>query len=232
MSFALQLSCVTRHYYPATVENLKKLCAILSIEYQEIEDATCCGLPYFEKGELKTAKTIGSQNLNLYENKKILSCSTKCESVLTHKYPKLFNNTVSHNQAVQLAKNTSGLSALFEKLPVEYWESIHGNYFLVENCCSNVWLKKFTSIAKNCEWSFPQIHVTCCGAGTSLPTYNQDLSANLSKILLDDFALSGADFMVFEDDICRKQVDIVAAKQNISIKTLNFIDFLMLNQNG
>ncbi|MEZ4805781.1 MAG: (Fe-S)-binding protein [Bacteroidia bacterium] len=232
MSVALQLSCITRHYYPETVENLKKLCAILSIEFQEIENATCCGLPYFEKGELKTAKTIGSMNLTLYEHKQIMSCSSKCESVFTHMYPKLFNNTVSHNQAVQLSKNTTGLSDLLDKLPSEYFESLHGNYFLVENCCSKTRLKPYTLLAKNCEWSFPLIQATCCGAGTSLPTFNQNLSTELTKQLLDDFSNSKADYIVFEDDICRKQVEIVASKQNMSIKTLNFIDFLTLNQNG
>ena len=36
--------------------------------------------------------------------------------------------------------------------------------------------------------------------------------------------------MVFEDDICRKQVDIAANVSGIPVKTMNLIDLLMQNQ--
>ena len=59
---------------------------------------------------------------------------------------------------------------------------------------------------------------------------NTELSRQLGKTLISEFEKSGAIAMVFEDDICRKQVDIAANVSGIPVKTMNLIDLLMQNQ--
>jgi Fe-S oxidoreductase len=59
----LQIPCVMFHYFPDTVKNLELLCQSAGLQYSIPDNQTCCGLPYFEKGELKSAKAIAEYNL-------------------------------------------------------------------------------------------------------------------------------------------------------------------------
>jgi hypothetical protein len=62
-----------------------------------------------------------------------------------------------------------------------------------------------------------------------MPAADHALAGKMSEKLIEDFISSGAEAMVFEDDICRKQVDLVAAGTGNQVKTLNIIDLLMSN---
>lgn len=229
MSIALQIPCITRHFYPGTLDKLKQLCALAGFEIAIREQGTCCGLPYFEKGELKAAKSIGEYNLSVFGPDQLICGSTKCHSVYTLKYPKIFNNTVSHNTAVALAKSTLSLADVADKLPDASVEAIAGHYFLVNDCCSSQQSGRITGRLINCRWTMPALHSTCCGAGTSMPAAAHDLAGKMSAKLIEDFLSSGAEAMVFEDDICRKQIDLAAAGAGNQIKTMNIIDLLMSN---
>ncbi len=229
MSIALQISCITRHYYPQTLDNLKKMCSLAGINAGINEKITCCGLPYFEKGELKAAKAIGEMNLQNSGHESLICASPKCHSVYTQKYPKIFNNTVSHNTAVHLAKNSSSLSRITDNLPDQFLQSVEGNFFLLRDCCSFSDLNKTTARMTACNFILPLLGAACCGAGTSMPSSSPSIAAQMSSKLIDEFLASGAEAMVFEDDICRKQVDIVALSKSLPVKTMNIIDLIMQN---
>lgn len=229
MSIALQIPCITRHYYPGTLDKLKQLCLLAGFEIVTRDHGTCCGLPYFEKGELKAAKTIGEYNLSVFGQDHLICSSSKCHSSYTLKYPKIFNNTVSHNTAVGLAKNTLCLADVTDKLSDATVETVKGHYFMVKDCCSPLNTERITNRLTNCTWSVPAMHSTCCGAGTSMPSANHGLAGKMSEKLIENFLSSGADAMVFEDDICRKQVDLVSAASGQPVPTLNIIDLLMQN---
>lgn len=229
MPSALQISCITKHYYPETLDNFKKLCSILNLTYTEPSEATCCGLPYFDKGELKAAKNIAEYNLQVFGQNDIICNNSKCLNCYQIQYPKIFNNTVSHNNATHLAKNSKGINTLLPQISAKHLESISGHYFLVKDCCRAEWINSFIQKIPNCTWTLPALNNTCCGAGTSMAAENPEIARELSKTLISEFEKSGAIAMVFEDDICRKQVDISANATGIPVKTMNIIDLLMLN---
>ena len=230
MPSVLQISCITKHYYPETLENFKKLCSILNIKYTETNEATCCGLPYFDRGELKAAKTIAEYNLQVFGQNNLVCNSSKCLNCYQIQYPKVFNNTVSHNHATHLAKNSTGINSLLQQISMNTLETISGHYFLVKDCCNAEWLGELSGKMKNCSWTYPILKNTCCGAAASMASENTELSRQLGKTLISEFEKSGAIAMVFEDDICRKQVDIAANVSGIPVKTMNLIDLLMQNQ--
>lgn len=231
MPSALQISCITKHYYPETLDNFKKLCSILNIKYTETNEATCCGLPYFDRGELKAAKTIAEYNLQVFGQNDLVCNSSKCLNCYQIQYPKIFNNTVSHNNATHLAKNSSGINSLMQQISQDTLSAITGHYFLIKECCRTEWIGEFSKKMENCTWTFPNLINTCCGAGASMASENTELSRQMGKILIAEFEKSDAIAMVFEDDICRKQIDIVANASGIPVKTMNIIDLLMQNQN-
>jgi Fe-S oxidoreductase len=129
-----------------------------------------------------------------------------------------------------LAKNSKGLNTLFEKLNSKQLESLSGHYFLVKDCCRTEWIISLVNQMTQCTWTLPTLKNTCCGAGSSMASENPELARDLSKILISEFEQSGAIAMVFEDDICRKQVDIAANASGIPVKTMNIVDLLMQNQ--
>lgn len=230
MPSSLQISCVTKHYFPETSDNFRKLCGMLNIDFTEPSSSTCCGLPYFEKGELKAAKNIAEYNLQVFAPNNLLCSNSKCLNCYQIQYPKIFNNTVSHNNATHLAKNSQGLNTMALQLNSHFLETIKGHYFLVKDCCSSDWINGLTTKMNACVWVFPALSATCCGAGASLASENNEMARQLSKNLIIEFEKSGAEAMVFEDDICRKQLEIVAQSSGIPVKTLNIIDVLMQNQ--
>ena len=229
MPSALQISCITKHYYPETHDNFKKLCSTLNLTFTEANEATCCGLPYFDRGELKAAKNIAEYNLKVFGQNDLICNNSKCLNCYQNQYPKIFNNTVSHNNATHLAKNSKGLNTLVDKLNSKHLESISGHYFLVKDCCRAEWINALVDKMVQCTWTMPALNNTCCGAGSSMPSENPELAREMSKILISEFEKSGAIAMVFEDDICRKQVDIAANATGIPVKTMNIVDLLMQN---
>lgn len=229
MSFALQIPCVTQHFFPETMENLVKLCQHAKYTISIPDKQTCCGLPYFEKGELKTAKAIGEYNLGVFGGTSLICGSPKCQDTFSQKYPKIFNNTVSHNDSVSLARNTSGLSALLKRISPANGANISGKYFVIEHCqspdlVSNEQLAKFP----NCEWLFPRIEHGCCGAGTCMPTSNRQLSYQMAMNLLRQATEASADYIVTMDDICRRHLVNVATENNLPVKTLHIIDIFAM----
>lgn len=229
MPVALQIPCITNHYYPATLDNLTKMCALAGFSVQTNPQSTCCGLPYFEKGELKTAKSIGELNLKVFAQDKMVCCSTKCYSTYSVQYPKIFNNTVSHNEAVNLSKNLIPLSEICNKLSNSHFSAIEGHFFIVQDCCSISDIKNIVKRMDNALFVYPTFNSTCCGAGASMPSVAPSVAAEMTLVLIYDFLDSGAEAMVFEDDICRKQVDLVAQSKNIALKTFHVIDLIMKN---
>ncbi len=214
-----------QHYFPETMANLIKLCANAKYDVSVPENQTCCGLPYFEKGELKTAKSIGELNISLFSNRQIISGSPKCFDTFSLKYPKIFNNTVSHNESMTMARNTLGLPELFSKLTLNHIEAVDGIYYFIPACQGSG--KNYTAMLsqfKAATWVLPQLHATCCGAGTCMPTTNHDYAVQMAHTLLKEAVDSGVDFIVTEDDICRRHIENVAGKEHIGIKTLHIID--------
>lgn len=224
MAYALQIPCITLHYFPETMENIQKLCSSAGYQASINEHATCCGLPYFEKGELKAAKTIGEYNLKVYGSEAIISISPKCHKTYSEHYPDIFNNTVSHNDAVHLAKQIISLEAIISKIKTDKFKSAQGKYFYVRECCRTETLDPETIGLSNIEWVYSPLSTSCCGAGTSLPVSQPELSKNMAMALIEAFKSSGADAMVFEDDICRKHVLNVLGSD--TIKTYHIIDII------
>lgn len=226
MAYALRIPCVTVHFFPQTAENMLKLCRLSGIEVRVPDNAGCCGLPYFEKGELKIAKTIGEANLAVAGQDDQICLDIKCRHTFEFHYPKIFNNTVSHNATMQMVKQIKGLEFILDKLNLDKIKHIQGSYFFVRECCQTSQTFNSSQLLSKVNWHYPFMQFTCCGAGSSMPTSNKSLSDQMALSLIDEFTATGASAMVFEDDICRKHVENVASARQITIQTLNIIDLI------
>jgi L-lactate dehydrogenase complex protein LldE len=225
MSFALQIPCVMQHYFPETMANLIKLCANAKYTVSIPEQQTCCGLPYFEKGELKTAKSIGEYNLSVFSGNSLICGSPKCCDTYAVKYPKIFNNTVSHNESVNLSKNTVDLETLFEKVTLTSAKAVNGKYYLIPNCQSSTReLGFYTSRFPNGQWLFPRLNATCCGAGTCMSVTNKEYASKMAMTLIHEAIEEQADYIITMDDICRQHILNIARENQVDIKTLHLID--------
>lgn len=224
MTKVCHIACITQHEYPDTVKHYEQIMKHLGIEWKINEQLSCCGLPYFEKGELTAAKTIAEYHLNALNQTDLVCHSSKCQQTFTEHYNTIFNNTALHLDANAMIKR---VQSIFDVLPniLPQLKSEKAHYYWVSNCCqskANTFYKQMQGI----EWSEAPMGTTCCGAGTSLPAVDPLLSADLSEQMINDFKQSGASCMVFEDDICRKQIDAFAQSKGLSIATYNLIDII------
>lgn len=226
MAYALQIPCVTMHYFPDTVESIQKLCQSAGFQASIPETSTCCGLPYFEKGELLQAKSIGEYNLSIFGQNNVISISPKCHNTYSQQYPDIFNNTVSHNDATHLARHLIHLIDLLSNIPKEKFKPLKGHYFYVRECCRAQEFDVNSLNLTGINWTFSSLSPTCCGAGSSLPVNNKELSIKMAQALISDFKNSGAEAMVFEDDICRQHLINTANISQETISTFHLIDII------
>lgn len=226
MPVALQIPCNTLHFFPITAENLKKICSAAGLNFNVPDDATCCGLPLFEKGETKAAKNIGEYNLKLYGQNQIVCTSPKCKCAFETHYPKIFNNTVSHNTSMNLMRNISDLKDIVKRIDLNKLNQISGNYFKVRECGNSINLFELIPNNESLIWHQGYMNATCCGAGTSFPCTGDKTGKEMAESLINQYLDSGAQAMVFEDDICRKHVMNVAEANRTSINTFNIIDLI------
>lgn len=213
------------HNFPETVKNIELLCQSAKIPFTIPENQTCCGLPYFEKGELKTAKTVAEYNLGVFGESDVICTSLKCKDTFTVKYPKIFNNTVSHNQSVRLANATKGLDYLFDKANPEKAELIAGKYFFIPDCAieKNIqldWISRF----KNAEFHFAKLENTCCGAGYCLPSTNKTEADKMTSALIHQAIETGSESIVTTNEICLQQIIHVINANNHILKAKHLID--------
>ncbi len=229
MKVALKIPCVMQHYFSETAENFKAICTKLNIEYIIPENQTCCGLPYFEKGEMAAAKTVAEYNLKVFAEHKTLTSALACHKTYTNYYPKIFNNTVSHNECVKMAQNVVDIKDILMQVSNLNFSKLQGNYlYLVENVqlpeFELQYIQKFTNIV----WHLPNLELTSAGADFSMPVLNNSEAEKLTLQILNDTIEKGANTIVTLNDIARMQIQIIAKKHNIQINTLHLFDLITL----
>lgn len=227
MKVAIKIPCIMQHFFSDTAENLKAICQKLNIEYIIPENQTCCGLPFFEKGELAAAKTSAEYNLKVFSEYKILTSSINCFQTYTKYYPKIFNNTVSHNECVKMANNVLDFKEILIQLKNLNFSKPQGNYlYLIENVLSPEfelnYIQKFTNI----QWQYPSLQLTSAGSDFSLPVLNHAEAEKITLTLINDALSVGANTIVTLNDIARQQIHIVAKKNGLQINTLHLIDLI------
>lgn len=221
----IQIPCVTKQFFPETTENIVQLVKSINPQFQTIESETCCGLPFFEKGELKTAKKTAEFQLKKLSNNSIISCGNRCCSTFKTQFPQIFNNTVLHNEAIAFAKEVNNFTSLINSIKYSKLDTITGTYFYIFDCYGDYiiqenWLKSF----KNIEWHSSSLKKTCCGAGACLPTSDQTLSFKLSELLANQIIELGINNVVFADDICRFHFINYCKSKKITLNCLHIID--------
>ncbi len=228
MSTKIQISCVTKHFFPETYQNYLKINAFINQNSIELENFTCCAYPLFQNGDIKTAKKIGEHHINSIKSK-IVSCSNKCYSTFKNQYPKLYNNTVSHNAALDLANKTESFYHLISNLNLKNTSHFSGKYTLISDCENKTNINEFLKQFEQIEWIELNLNPTCCGAGACLPTQNKSLSVQMAIELINDSLSKSSNQFVFIDDVCRQHIIEVANKQKIDIKTFNLVDLIAIS---
>jgi L-lactate dehydrogenase complex protein LldE len=227
VSKLIQIPCVTRFFFSETSEKLIQLVKSIDSQYQIIENDTCCGLPFFEKGDLKNAKKTGEFQLKNLQNNTVISCGKRCSETYHKHYTQLFNNTVSHNEAITFSKQVIDFNNLIEQLKTSNTDKIEGAYFYIFDCYGDIlqqekWLNLFNKV----EWHTSTLKKTCCGAGACLPVSNQELSFKLAEELANQIMELNITNVVFADDICRFHFMNYCKSKQLSLNCVHIIDLL------
>jgi Fe-S oxidoreductase len=233
----IQIPCITKHYFPETAEKIISLAIDFLKDIEVQTDFTCCGLPFFENGDLVSAKKIGEYNLKKTENNAFYTCSEKCGQVFIIQYPKLFNNTVFHNEAQNLSKKTSTLLDMLLEISSIKNTSINLALANIEETKTFMMFDCSTDKQKQVKllhqlgfknWHSPSIINTCCGAGSCLPINSPKMAELLTNKIIDDALLNECEHIICFDDICRHQLNLGISKKQSHIKTLNVVDLFNL----
>ncbi len=221
MTYFLQVPCFMRQYFPQTVANLTKTLKALNIEFIESEQQTCCGFPYFENGQMGNAKKAGTHHISLVEHAQI-SPDSNCFHTFKEYYPKIFNNSLLHNDCMKLSNETQYLNLIYSHITNSI--DLEGNnYFaLLTNEHDRIFLQNF----KNGNILHPLNEAQIIGSEFNWHKYNPTESEKITLQLIKECLDTNCSLIIINDSIGRKHIENVALKNNLNISTYHIIDII------
>ena len=105
MRVQLFIPCFIDQLYPQTAFNMVKVLEKACCEVEYNTNQTCCGQPAFNAGFLDEARAVAGKFIKDFDTVDyIVAPSASCVGFVRNYYPKLFENTSSHNKVKSLGK--------------------------------------------------------------------------------------------------------------------------------
>jgi len=240
MTKLIYLGCMSKKIYESTCKNAIKLIQFLDNEYQEMEDAPCCGsLAYHITADETMREHVEFVN-NWFKTNKITDLVTICAGCYTYfiRYYKEFAGsdfTVNVQHLLQFIANPSNLEKLNLKYPgkpikVNYHDACHlrnSSIPIIEepraiiNSIDNVELV---------EMNFNKTKSICCGAGGGVYSVFKENSDYNAKSIFDNMNKGKA--LLTACPFCFTALNRIRDEHNIKKPVIKFEDFIVKLMEG
>ena len=225
MKALFQVPCHLAMSTNNTINSVIKVAKHLNIELEIANDFTCCGLPVFENGDFKQAKKIAEHHVKTLKGKNIITCNDKCQKTFEKYYPKILNNTVVHNDCMDLAEHTKSIYHYLPNLKLSKSNQLTGHYFYLKDC-SNQEIPSILSRFTHVNWHFSEIENNCCGASFGFSCHNSLLSEKMALSLLDEMKNAQIEKLITSNDLCLQYLDSIFKKHKSSIQIIHLLDLI------
>jgi L-lactate dehydrogenase complex protein LldE len=221
--------------YPETAANMVKVLEKLGCGVNYNIEQTCCGQPAFSAGFWDHAKEVGEKFIHDFSNDRFVVCpSASCVSMIKNHYPKLFHNSVLHNEYKQLQKNifefsefivnvlkVTDIGATFNGVA-----TYHDSCQALRECHIKQEPRALLEKVKGLTLIEMEDTETCCGFGGVFSVKHENIASAMAAQKLEHAMNTKADYIISTDRSCLMHLDGFAQQQHQGIKTLHLADVL------
>ena len=230
-------------FSPATAWNTIRLLESIGLECYYPSDLTSCGMEMYHLGERETAKRLGEQMIDMYEDCHfVVSCSSAAVVYMQLQFGKLFHNTTKHNSYRQFIDKCLDLSDFLVNVVhyaptasfphcVAYLDhcTTLRNYHCVSHPDTPGLTKEPRALLSSVQGlklvEMAQADV-CCGYGGLFANEFTPISDSLAKRKIDHALSMNAEYIVSTEPSCLLNLQSYIDKRNIPLKCLYIADVL------
>ena len=235
MTKLIFLGCLSKRLYRPTCENAIKLIQLIDDEYQEIEDAPCCGSLAFNITPDDTMKNhVEFVNRWFIDNDvtELVTICAGCYAYFTRYYKKFLGSEFSVNvkhllQFIAEPTNLERLNLRYTGKPIKvnYHDACHlrnSSIPVIEeprtilNSIDNIELV---------EMNFNKTQSICCGAGGGVYSVFKENSDYNAKSIFDNMNKGKA--LITACPFCFTALNRIREEQNIKKPVYKFEDFMI-----
>ena len=235
MKVQLFIPCFIDQLYPQTAFNMDKVLekACCDVEYNV--NQTCCGQPAFNAGFWDDARDVASKFLKDFDTVDyIVAPSASCVGFVRNYYPKLFENSTSHNQVKNLTGRVYEFSEfLTEVLNIQNFGAVlngkatyHDSCAALRECKIKEGPRELLSHVKGLELVEMEDNETCCGFGGTFSVKYEAISSGMADQKIQHALATGADYIISTDMSCLMQLEGYIKKKELNIKPMHLADVL------
>ena len=235
MKITLFVPCFVDLMFPKAAISAVKIFEKLGHKVVVPEGPACCGQPAFNTGYLEESRAIAEKVLvSLKGAEAVVIVSGSCGAMIKNYYPQLFEGTPLEAAARELAPKCFEFSSfLVRKLgvtdlgatfphKVTFHDGCHGLRELDNKLPPRQLLQKVRGL----ELIEMDAAETCCGFGGTFSTKFPAISTAMGEVKCESSLKTGAEYVVSCDSSCLMQIDGLARKKGMNLKTLHLAEVL------
>lgn len=196
---------------------------------------TCCGQPAYNSGYRQPARQVARLQLQaLAGEQPVVVPSASCAGMFREQYPTLFAGTAEAESAQQLAGRVVELCDFLDQVlapgPFGGGETLP---VVLHQSCSARRETKTAPAAERLLARFPCLSVVepdhayeCCGFGGTFAVKQPEISAAMAADKLNAIIETGATVLVSQDLGCLTNLDGLARKQGLPLRTMHIASLL------
>jgi L-lactate dehydrogenase complex protein LldE len=229
------IPCFIDQIFPDTAVNMVKVLEKLGCGVNYNSEQTCCGQPAFNAGYWDEAKEVGEKFIHDFSNERYIVCpSASCVGMVKNHYPKLFHNTVLHNEYKQIQKNIFEFSDfLVNVLKVtNVGASFSGVVTYLDSCQAlrECGIKKEPRIllenVAGLELREMKDTEVCCGFGGVFSVKHENIATAMAEQKIACATETAAEYIVSTDSSCLMHLDGFNKHQKNNLKIMHLADVL------
>ena len=229
------IPCFIDQLFPETGNNMVKVLEKLGCGINYNIEQTCCGQPAFAAGHWDAAKEVGEKFIHDFSNNRYIVCpSASCVGMIRNDYPKLFHNTVLHNEYKQIQKNIFEFSDFIVNVlkVTDIGATFNGVVTYHDSCQAlrecKIKQEPRTLLANVKGLTLVEMNdvETCCGFGGVFSIKHENIASAMAEQKIDNALETKAEYIVSTDSSCLMHLDGFAKQHKTALKTLHLADVL------
>ena len=235
MKVQLFIPCFIDQLYPHTAFNMIKVLEKACCEVNYNTNQTCCGQPAFNAGFRDTSREVCTKFMKDFAGADyIVAPSASCIGFIRNYYPKLFENSVVHNEVKELGKRSYEFSEfLTDVLKIENYgaelnakATYHDSCAALRECRIKDGPRRLLSKVKGLELVEMNDVETCCGFGGTFAVKFEGISIGMADQKINNALATGAEYIISTDQSCLMQLDGYIKGKGLPLKTMHIADVL------
>ena len=235
MRVQLFIPCFIDQMFPETAFNMVKVLEKATCEVIYNTNQTCCGQPAFNAGFWDEARAVATKFMNDFDNTDyIVAPSASCAGFVKNYYPKLFENSSSHNKMKEVGKRIYEFTSfLTDVLKIENYgarldakATYHDSCAALRECHIKDGPRKLLKNVKGLELVEMDDNETCCGFGGSFAVKFEAISIAMADQKINHAIATGAEYIISTDSSCLLHLDGYIKAKKFPVKTIHIADVL------